>query len=153
MLNLFVSLSLLGSTAVPPLTSLDPNFHSLIADPQPALAPLVEADREAAVMLHTNLAGYASLRRFYDLRDEEVNLKEGQKPSMQPKERTTTIVTALLAVVNSAADTISGGLYEESREAVVPVEGLTVLLGEAMMFVNRKCISGIELPSVERADV
>ena len=153
MLNLFISLSLAVSAAFPPSTSLDPTFHSLIADPKQILSPLIEVDREAAITLHTYLAGYASLRKFYDLRDEEANLNEGQKPTMRPTDRTNAAITALLAVMNSAADSISGGLYDETRGAIVPVEGLTVLLGEAMIFVNRECIPGYERVPVAGADL
>lgn len=78
------------------------------------------------------------MRKFYDLRDEEVNLKEGQKPTLRPIERKKTAAAALLAVINSAADNIHGGLYDEVRGSVVQVDGLLALLGEAMLFVDRK---------------
>lgn len=90
-------------------------------------------------MLHTCLTGYASLRRFYDLRDEETSLKEGQTTKARPRARKDAAATALMAVINSAADNIHGGLYDEHRGAVVQVDGLLALLGEAMMFVNRAC--------------
>ena len=44
---------------------------------------------------------------------------------------------ALLAVINSSDDNITGGLYDEARGAVVSVDFLLALLGEAMVFVNR----------------
>lgn len=84
------------------------------------------------------LTGYASLRKFYDLRDEEVNLKQGEKPSLRPFARKKAATTALLAVINSAADNIHGGLYDPESEAIVQVDGLLTLLGEALPFVNRK---------------
>lgn len=77
------------------------------------------------------------MRRFYDLRDEEVTLKEGQKSRSRPIARKEAAATALVAVINSAADNIQGGLYDEDRGAVVQVDGLLALLGEAMIFVNR----------------
>lgn len=84
------------------------------------------------------LTGYASLRKFYDLRDEEVNLKEGGKPSLRPFARKKAAISALLAVINSAADNIHGGLYDPESEAIVQIDGLLTLLGEALPFVNRK---------------
>ena len=89
-------------------------------------------------MLHTYLTGYATLRRYYDLRDEEVNLKEGEKPTLRPIARKKAAADCLIAVINSAADNIHGGLYDESRGSVVQVDGLLALLGEALVFLDRK---------------
>ena len=94
-------------------------------------------DPKAAEMLHTYLTGYATLRKFYDLRDEEINLEEGQKPTARPNARKIVAATALLAVITSAADNIQGGLFDENRGSVVQVDGLLSLLGEALVFVNR----------------
>ena len=94
-------------------------------------------DPKAAEMLHTYLTGYATLRKFYDQRDEEINLEEGQKPRTRPNARKAAAATALLAVINSAADNIQGGLFDENRGSVVQVDGLLALLGEALVFVNR----------------
>lgn len=88
-------------------------------------------------MLHRYLTGYATLRRFYDLRDEEMNLKEGEKPKLRPIARKKAAADCLLAVINSAADNIHGGLYDESRGSIVQVDGLLTLLGEALIFVDR----------------
>lgn len=88
--------------------------------------------------MHLYLTGYATLRKFYDLRDEEVNLKEGQKPSLRPIARKRAALVALLAVINSAADNIHGGLYDKDRASVVQFDGLLALLGEALPFVDRK---------------
>lgn len=77
------------------------------------------------------------MRQFYDLRDAEVNARKGEKPRgllHRKREAAKTII----AVINSAADSILGGLYDETREAVIPVDGLLSLLGEATVFVNRK---------------
>lgn len=94
-------------------------------------------DPKAAEMLHTYLTGYATLRKFYDLRDEEIDLEVGQKPAARPNARKVAAATALLAVINSAADNIHGGLFDENRGSVVQVDGLLSLLGEALIFVNR----------------
>ena len=94
-------------------------------------------DPKAAEILHTYLTGYGTLRKFYDLRDEEINLEDGQKPTARPNARKAAAATALLAVINSAADNIQGGLYDENRGSVVQVDGLLSLLAEALVFVNR----------------
>lgn len=94
-------------------------------------------DPKAAGMLHTYLTGYATLRKFYDLRDEDVNLEEGQRPTARPNARKAAAATALLAVINSAADNIQGGLFDENRGSVVQVDGLLSLLGEALVFIDR----------------
>ena len=99
---------------------------------------MAEDDAEAAELLQFHLGGYATLRKFYDLRDEEVNLQEGQKPSLRIIARRKAAAAALLAVVASAADSIRGGLYDKTKETVVQVDGLLALLGEAMMFVDRR---------------
>lgn len=40
-------------------------------------------------------------------------------------------------MINSAADNIHGGLYDEDRGSVVPVDGLLAMLGEALVFVDQ----------------
>lgn len=136
-LDLLVSLSVVQSLAFPPLPSLDHNLKALISWPKESLDQLAELDGEAAAILHTYLTGYATLRNFYDLRDEEVHLGEGETPNSTPLARKKAAVVALLAVINSAADSIHGGLYDEHRGSVVQVDGLLALLGEALLFVDR----------------
>lgn len=109
----------------------------MIFEPERSLNQLAQVDPKAAELLHTHLTGYASLRRFYDLRDEEVTLKGSQKPKLRIIARKDAAANALVAVINSAADSIHGGLYDGDRGAVVQVDGLLALLGESMMFVNR----------------
>ena len=137
-LDLLISLSLVQSIAFPPLPSLDPNLHALIFSPEDSLAQLEADDEDAAETLREQLTGYASLRRFYDLRDEEVNLEEGQRPRLSPIARQKAAATALLAVINSASDNIHGGLFDPNRGSVVPVDGLLALLGETMVFIDRE---------------
>lgn len=136
-LDLLISLSLVQSIAFPPLLDLDENLRSLLFTPEQSVGQLALMDPKAAEMLHTYLTGYATLRKFYDLRDEEIDLEVGQKPAARPNARKAAAATALLAVINSAADNIHGGLFDENRGSVVQVDGLLSLLGEAMIFVNR----------------
>ena len=110
---------------------------TLLNAPKGILQTLAATDEEAANLLHTYLTGYATLRKFYDLRDMEIKLQDGETPTLQPIARKKAAAKALLAVIASAADNIHGGLYDESRDAVVKVDGLLVLLGEALVFVNR----------------
>jgi hypothetical protein len=94
-------------------------------------------DVEAAELLHKLLSGYATLRKFYTLRDQEVTLSKGAKLSMGPVVRRHEAAAALLAVIGSSDDNITGGIYDEGRGAVVSVDFLLALLGEAMVFVNQ----------------
>jgi hypothetical protein len=82
------------------------------------------------------LSGYATLRKFYDLRDEAVVPKDG-KPKNGVVTRKIEAASALMAVISSSDDNIRGGLYDEERETVVGVDFLLALLGEAMVFVNQ----------------
>jgi len=45
---------------------------------------------------------------------------------------------ALMVIIASAASSIRGGLYDPEIETVVQVDVLLPLLGEALVFINRK---------------
>ena len=137
-LDLLISLSLIQSLAFPPLSDMDANLHALVSSPQESLEQLRVLDSGAAEMLHTSLTGYATLRRFYDLRDDAEASKDGQQPRLRPLARKRAAIEALIALVNSAAESIQGGLYDKDSEAVIRVDGLLALLGEAIVFVNRE---------------
>ena len=136
-LHLLVSYSLLRSTAYPPKSELDAELEALLSDPKAKLQQLASSDQEAAESLQELLAGYATLRRYYDTRDEEVNLEAGEKPKHRPIARKREAAAALVAVINSAGDSIHGGLYDENRDSIVQVDGLLCLLGEALPFLDR----------------
>lgn len=72
------------------------------------------------------LSGYATLRKFYEIRDGEASASRGRRSA-----------AALVAVVASSDDNIRGGLYDESRDAVVSEDFLLALLGEAMVLVGQ----------------
>ncbi|MCJ1313704.1 hypothetical protein MMC25_007383 [Agyrium rufum] len=137
-LALLVTLCLVHSCAYPPTHQLDVHLADLLRSPRGAFHALASYDPEGAELLQTNLSGYATLRKFYDLRDEEVNLKPGQKPSMRKLARQRVMVEALLAVIASSADHIAGGLHDDTCDSVIAVDGLLALLGEAMPFVNQQ---------------
>lgn len=147
-LDLLISLSLVQSIAYPPESELDDHLRRLISSPRDTLSEISSMDLEAAELLHKMLSGYATLRRFYALRDEEVQLPTGRKPKTGVVARTRDAASALLAVIMSSDDNIRGGLYDEERGAVVSVDFLLALLGEAMVFVNRPH-SGLTAPQID----
>ena len=147
-LDLLTSYSLLQSTSYPPTVELDDYLERLILSPKDALIKLSEMDVEAAELLHKNLSGYATLRKFYALRDEELSHPNNQRPRQGAIARKEEAAAALLAVITSSDDYIRGGLYDEEREAVVSVDFLLALLGEAMVFVNNPKFS-ITVPQID----
>jgi hypothetical protein len=139
-LDLLISYCLVHSMAYPPEAELDDKLKDLLSSPKETLKGLTESDPVAAQLLATHLSGYATLRKFYNLRDEWVNLQPGEKPKLREIVRMKEAANALLAVIASSTDNIHGGLYDEDRGAVVGVDGLMALLGEALVFVNRKSL-------------
>lgn len=135
-IDLLVSYCLVQSAAYPTVADLDRNLKMLLDNPKGALLPLVKSDPEAAEMLSFYVSGYACLRKFYGLRDEEILAKkDGQKPTQRPLGRKTAAAKALTAVINSAADSIYGGLYDPGRQSAIQVDALLTLLGEATAFL------------------
>lgn len=137
-MDLLISLCLVQSVAYPPKPELDSQLRSLLYEPAAALSDIAAVDNEAAAMLQFYFSGYATLRNYYDIRDEEVNLEPGQKPKHRPLARRRAAAKALTAVIGSAADSIYGGLYDHDRKTAVQVDGLLVLLGEALPLIDRE---------------
>lgn len=133
MLNLLVSLSLLHTVAYPAESDLDDHLKRLIKSPRSILKEMSQLDYRAATLLQQMLSGYATLRKFYDLRDEAVH---GDTKEVSHRSKAEA-VSALIAVITSSDDNIRGGLYDEQRGAVVDVDFLLALLGEAMVFVDQ----------------
>jgi hypothetical protein len=138
-LDLLISYSLVQSTAFPPASELDEYLKKVISSPKSALVELSRIDVPAAELLRNSLSGYATLRKFYDLRDEQVLSLSNSKlaPTGVPARKREAAV-ALFAVITSSSDNIRGGLYDEERGAVVSVDFLLALLGEALPLVNQK---------------
>lgn len=134
-LDLLISFSLIQSTTYPPESELDDHLRRLISSPKAALSQISKMDIDAAELLQTMLSGYATLRKFYSLRDEDISSTAGKTPSSTTRNKEA--ATALLAVITSSDDNIRGGIYDEERGAVVNVDFLLALLGEAMVFVNQ----------------
>lgn len=146
-LDLLISYSLLYSAAFPPEEELDNHLRDLVSTPKTALTELASMDTEAAELLHRLLSGYATLRKFYVLRDEGV-LAKSPKSQTGLIPRRLEAASSLIAVISSSDDNITGGLFDESRGAVVSVDFLLALLGEAMVFVNQPN-STITLPQID----
>jgi hypothetical protein len=138
LLHSLITLSVVHSMAYPATDDLDPTLKELLESPGKAVAFLNAADLEAGRYLSTYLSGYATVRKFYEARDENVSATGEVQDVMQRKR---TAAAALIAVIGSAADSIRGGLLDPSVDVVIPVDDLLVLLGEAMVFINRECAS------------
>lgn len=136
--DLLISYSLVHSHAYPATPDLDEQLRALIREPKTCLSAIAASDEEAASILQFYFSGYATLRRFYETRDEAVALSQGQRPRHKPLARRRVAAQALVAVIGSAADSIYGGLYDPERDTAVQVDGLLTLLGEALVFMDGK---------------
>ncbi|KAI9759477.1 MAG: hypothetical protein M4579_002317 [Chaenotheca gracillima] len=134
-LDLLMSFCIVQSMAYPSEAELDRHLKLLISSPKQTLTELSRVDFEAAEMLHLHLSGYATLRTFYNIRDGALDTDGGLNARTSSKKQRA--AAALVATINSAEDNIHGGLYDENRDAVISVDGLLALLGEALMFVNQ----------------
>lgn len=129
-----MSYSLLQSTAYPPERDLDEDLKNLLRKRTETLEKRAQQDLEAAQLLGRMLSGYATLRKFYELRDEQQygNISPARALTLRKQ-----AALALVAVISSSDDNIRGGLYDDTRDAVVSEDFLLALLGEATVFVNQ----------------
>ncbi|KAJ4306247.1 Nucleoporin nup85 [Collariella sp. IMI 366227] len=130
-MNLLISYSLIQSTAFPPANDLDDYLHKLLIDRKNTLEECAKQDMEAAELLGKMLSGYASLRQFYDIRDNDNAL-----PHATPHSRRQQAAAALISVVASSDDNIRGGLLDQTRDGIVSEDFLLALLGEALVFIS-----------------
>ncbi|KAK0616103.1 hypothetical protein B0T17DRAFT_540228 [Bombardia bombarda] len=130
-MNLLISYSLIQSTAYPPSSDLDNRLHRLLADRNKTLGEFATQDIEAAELLGKMLSGYASLRQFYEIRDDADSL-----PNASPMDRRRQAAAALVSVIASSDDNIRGGLFDQTRDGIVSEDFLLALLGEALVFVT-----------------
>lgn len=135
--NSLITYSLQQSRAWPPDEHLGGQLRSLVKNPRVCLSSIAKVDNEAAQILQFYASGYATLRRFYDLRDEPLLSRDGKSP-LRPLARKRAAAEALIAVIRSSADSIYGGLYDPDRDSAVLVDHLLALLGEAMVFISGK---------------
>ncbi|KAF4548715.1 Nucleoporin NUP85-like protein [Elsinoe fawcettii] len=151
-LDVLLATSLVGSAAWPARGEMDAKLEELVGDQVRIVGRLAGVDREAGRLLASGLSGYASLRRFYELRDEEVEddgdeemadaedasvLVAKKKSGLRPKERRKEMVRSIVALVDSAATSIRGGLYDAEARGVVQVDALLALLGEALGLLHQ----------------
>lgn len=128
-----MSYSLMQSTVFPPTNDLDDHLHRLLTKRGQTLEQLANQDLEAAQLLGRMLSGYATLRKFYEIRDTPgLASMSPHKAAMLRKQA----AGALAVVISSSDDNIRGGLYDETRDAVVSEDFLLALLGEALPFIN-----------------
>lgn len=119
LIDLLNSYCLVQSDAYPSESEIDSTLSQLVSNPRTALAGISEADPKAVEVLQFYLVGYACLRRYFTARD---NRDGGANKKVAAK--------ALVAAINSAADSIYGGLYDAERQPAIQVDGLLTLLGE-----------------------
>ncbi|EME82745.1 uncharacterized protein MYCFIDRAFT_215074 [Pseudocercospora fijiensis CIRAD86] len=130
------SLCLLHSIAMPDHRLIDAKLSQLITKDRPALKQLGHVDLEAATLLSKHLSGYATLRRFYELRDQGF-VTEATTRAAGPLERKRQAAASIFAVIKSASDCIPGGLFDQEAETVVPVDGLLALFGETLPLLGQ----------------
>lgn len=133
-LNLLMAYSLVHSTAYPAEKDLDDELKKLLRRRTETLEMRGKQDLEAAQLLGRMLSGYATLRKFYEIRDGE-RLEDASGPKAAGVKKQAAV--ALAGVISSSDDNIRGGLYDESRDSVVSEDFLLALLGEATAFVNQ----------------
>lgn len=134
--NMLIAHSLAQSRAYPPEEKLSGQLRSLIKDPKKTLSSVAETDGEAARILQFYASGYATLRRYYEIRDGTATEKDGRPLKLKPLAKKRAAADALVAVIRSSADCIYGGLYDNERDSAVLVDALLALLGEALVFVD-----------------
>lgn len=125
-MNLLISYSLVQSAAYPLTNDLDDYLHKLLTERNKTLERFAKQDLEAAELLGKMLSGYASLRQFYDIRDNGDHLATARQQA----------AAALVSVIASSDDNIRGGLFDQTRDGIVSEDFLLVLLGEATAFVT-----------------
>lgn len=126
--SLLISYCLIQSIAYPQANELDLHLARLLKERTATLETLARQDLEAAELMGKMLSGYATVRKFYDIRDDE------NVPLVRRKRAAAATIAAVIA---SSDDNIRGGLYDASRDAVVSECFLLSLLGEALVFVNK----------------
>ena len=138
LVDLLNSYCLVQSHAYPIHGDLDAELTQFLDRPKESFQALGNADAEAAEILRFHFAGYACIRRFYQLRDEGVASTKSNvttQRSSKPLARRRLALRTLVAAISSAADSIYGGLYDVERQSSIQVDCLLPLLGEATSFI------------------
>lgn len=127
---------------------MDDYLHRLLTQRGRTLEQLAKQDLEAAQLLGRMLSGYATLRKFYDIRDTEGFADLSTIKSVKLRREA---MTALAAVIASSDDNIRGGLYDPTRDAVVSEDFILALLGEALPFISQGPTSSVVI-SLDQMD-
>ncbi|KPI41302.1 uncharacterized protein AB675_8118 [Cyphellophora attinorum] len=137
--EMLVSNCLVQSRAWPSENNIDETLLALVESPKAAFANMIETDPEAAALLQFYVVGYACIRRVYTYRDNppEHSKSNSNSGPIASAQRKRLAAKALVAAVNSAADSIYGGLYDSERQTAISHEMLLVLLGEATAFLSQ----------------
>lgn len=135
LIDLLNSYCLVQSQVYPPVDEMDPALEQLVGNPKSALQGIAEVDPQAAETLQFHLVGYACLRRFYSLRDEQTTNQGNQ---LRPLAARRAAARSLIAAISSAADSIYGGLYDPDRQSAIQVDGLMTMLGEATALMTQE---------------
>ncbi|PFH60291.1 hypothetical protein XA68_11174 [Ophiocordyceps unilateralis] len=133
-LNLLMAHSLVDSRAFPAEADMDDGLRDLLEKRTETLERRAKQDLEAAQLLGRMLSGYATLRKFYDIRDGKDVLGDGSSFKAVAAKRQA--ARALATVIASADDNIRGGLFDPGRDAVVSEDYLLALLGESTALVD-----------------
>lgn len=136
LLDLLTTLSLAQSMAYPPASELDESFQLILQSPRQTTAKLAILDTDISRSLFSHITGYAAVRKYYELRDQEHLQKPGTAGVMRPLARKKEALSHLVGLIQSASDGIHGGLFDDSIDTAIPVDSLLVLLGEALPFIN-----------------
>ncbi|OAA69801.1 nuclear pore complex subunit Nup85 [Cordyceps fumosorosea ARSEF 2679] len=141
-LNLLTSYSLVHSTAYPAEKELDDDLRNLLRNRSATLERRAQQDLDAAQLLGRMLSGYATLRKFYELRDEYAQQDASSSKALSLRKQA---AFALVAAISSSDDNIRGGLYDDTRDAVVSEDFLLALLGEVTVFLGQQpCTMSLE---------
>ncbi|KAI9734389.1 MAG: hypothetical protein M1834_002496 [Cirrosporium novae-zelandiae] len=140
-LSLLTSFCIVSSSVYPSPADLsnDPTLSSLLHDPQSILGSLANKDAQAVQLVQFYFGGYATVRRFYELRDnlDSQTASSSNPKKLSPLSRKRLAGQLLMSCIASAADSIHGGLYDPDRESVIQVDVLLALLAESLMFLNQ----------------
>ncbi|TLD38448.1 hypothetical protein E2P81_ATG00991 [Venturia nashicola] len=147
-IDVLIASCLVQSMAYPPRSELDERMRNFISSPKQTFTSLAAIDLDAAQHLSTWLSGYATVRKFYELRDAEVHSRSNETSSQRVLSRKKDAAEALLISVASANHPIRGGLFDPSTEVVIPVDSLLVLLGEALPLLNEKSPPVLSIPQI-----
>lgn len=111
---------------------MDEQLRALLHDAKSTLSSVAAVDSEGAGLLQFYFSGYATLRSFYEIRDEGEQSGQAGPSKRRSLARKRAAAKPLVAAIVSAADSIYGGLYDPSRLTAIHVDGLMVLLGEVL---------------------